>query len=365
MSRTWSLLAALALLATGCSVDDPASTRPVVAFVMVGAADDLGYNQAVFEGSIELARRLPDLQIIRVENVPEDETAEETIRELVEDRGADLVFATSFGHLPYAYAVAQDHPDVVIVHQGGTEPEPRLHNFGTYFGSHWEAMYEAGVAAGNATQTRQLGFIAAFPIPATYANVNAFTLGAQRVQPDVTTTVAFTGNWCDPELQRTAVAELVDEGADVLALHQDCTTAVLEEAERAQVAGVVGYHADGSEVAETRWLAGAVWNWGDLYTAITQSVLDRRFDSGPFTGDFRGSIADDNNPFTLTQPGPSVGAPARAEMTLVRQELAEGITPFRGPLMDNTGTMRIPAETQLTVQQIDALDWFVAGVEEL
>lgn len=358
-------LLALSLAAGACGDAGAPLGRVTVAFVMVGPADDLGYNQAVFEGSVEVARHFPDLEIIRVENVPETDEAEAVIRRLVEEDGADLVFATSYGHLPHAYAVARDHPEVTIVHQGGTEPSPALHNFGTYFGSHWEAMYEAGVAAGHATVTGQLGFIAAFPIPATYANIDAFTLGAQRVRPDITTSVAFTENWCDPDLQRTLVTDLVGHGADVLALHQDCTSAILEEAERAQIAGVVGYHSDGSEVAATRWLAGAVWTWGDLYVEITKTVIDGTFDASPYNGDFRGSMADGNNPFTLTVPGPAVSSATAQEMATVRSQLLEGYNPFGGPMSDNEGTPRIPEGTTLSVPEIDRLDWFVAGIERM
>ena len=48
----------------------------------------------------------------------------------------------------------------------------------------YEPVYLAGIAAGAATETNKLGYIYAFPIPQTLANINAFTLGAQSVNPD-------------------------------------------------------------------------------------------------------------------------------------------------------------------------------------
>ncbi len=364
MLRASCLFLALAALATACGGDAAtAPERATVAFVMIGDSDDLGYNQAVHDGTLEVARRFPDIEILRVPNVPETEESARIMRELVTEEGADLIFATSFGHLPHAYAVAQDHPEVIFVHQGGLEPQPGLHNFGTYFGSHWEAMYEAGIAAGHATTTGVMGFVAAFPIPATYANANAFTLGAQRVRPDIRTVLLFTESWCDPDLQRAAVADLVDRDVDVLALHQDCTTAILEEAERRQLAGVVGYHADGSEIAATRWLGGAVWTWGDLYAEIVADMLDGTFESGPYTGDFRGSLADGNNPFTLTEPGPATSAVAQLEMVSARRELADGWTPFTGPMTGADGEVHIAEGVSLSVLAMDQMDWFVAGIE--
>ncbi len=358
------LAALVALTAAACSgTTSTTLERPTVAFVLVGAADDLGYNQAVFEGTLEVARRFPDVRILRREGVPEDATAELVIRELVEEEGADLVFATSFGHLEHAWTVAEDHPEVVFVHQGGVEPSPGRDNFGTYFGSHWEAMYVAGIAAGHATSTGRLGFVGAFPIPATVANVNAFTLGAREVVPEATTRVVLTGAWCDPAAQADAVATLLDDGVDVLAQHQDCTATILRAGEDAGIAGVVGYHSDGSEVAPSTWLVGAVWTWGDVYARIVATTLDGSFASSPWNGDWRGSIAEGDNPFALTGPGPVVSAPAAAAMATAERRLADGFTPFRGPLVDAEGTMRLADGEVLTVEQVDAIDWFVRGVE--
>ena len=64
------------------------------------------------------------------------------------DEGAKIIFATSYGHLDAAVKVAQAHPDVVVVQQGniikGTIPP----NVGTYFGTVYEPVYLAGIAAG-------------------------------------------------------------------------------------------------------------------------------------------------------------------------------------------------------------------------
>ena len=60
-------------------------------------------------------------------------------------------------------------------------------NAGTYFGTVYEPMYLAGIAAGAATKTNKLGYVYAFPIPQTIANINAFELGAQTVNPKAET----------------------------------------------------------------------------------------------------------------------------------------------------------------------------------
>ncbi|MEO7428099.1 MAG: BMP family ABC transporter substrate-binding protein, partial [Acidimicrobiales bacterium] len=298
---------AVALVVAACGGTKATAPQALtVGFIFVGEHDDLGYNQAAWEGSEALARAVPEVRVLRVEDVPEDHRAATAMEHLI-DQGASIVFATSFGHLEAAYQVARRHPEVTVLHQGGVEPEPHLDSFGTYFGTHSEALYVAGVAAGAATRTNRLGFVAAFPIPATFTNVNAFTLGAQSVNPAVTTQVVFTRSWCRPSAQAAAAAKLIAAGVDVIAQHQDCTRTILMATEQAGLYSV-GYHADGSEVAPNGWLIGAVWQWDRLYTDILRTILADRFAGSAYNGDFRGSLAGGDNPFLLTEPGPSVSA---------------------------------------------------------
>ena len=129
-----------------------------------------------------MAKAFPDIKVLTAENVPEDDNATRVMEDMIA-KGAKIIFATSYGHLDPAMKVAADHPDVVVVQQGnfinGTIPP----NVGTYFGTVYEPVYLAGIAAGKTTKTNKLGYVYAFPIPQTIANINAFELGAQSVNP--------------------------------------------------------------------------------------------------------------------------------------------------------------------------------------
>ncbi len=331
-----------------------------IGFIFVGTHDDLGYNQAAWEGSQAVARAFPDLVVLRRERVPETAAADRALEEMVA-QGARILFATSYGHLRFARAVARRHPDVVVLHQGGVEILPRLDNLGTYFGTVYEPVYQAGIAAGAATRSGRLGFVAAFPIPAVFNNVNAFTLGAQLINPTATTKVVFTASWCDPVKQAAAGAALVAEGADVLTQHQDCTAALLTEAERAG-ARSVGYHYDGSEAAPRGWLIGSVWDWRGLFIDIVRSILAGRFVDSPYNGDFQGSLRTGNNPFVLTEPGPGVAPDTMDAVQAAGARFRAGHYPFEGPLSDREGRLRIPAGDPPSQRAIDEMDWFVPGV---
>lgn len=354
----------VAIVVSSCGTGGPTRptgfTRAPVGVIFVGQHDDLGYNQAAWEGTEALARAFPDNLVLRTENVPETAQAEVAMEDLIR-RGARIIFATSFGHLPFAYAVAKRHPDVIVLHQGGFEPEPRLPNLGTYWGTVYERVYEAGIVAGRATRTNTLGYVVAFPIPATFNNLNAFALGARSVNPRATVRMEFTSDWCAPDRQRAAAARLLAAGADVLTQHQDCTGTILRAAEAAGVASI-GYHYDGSEVAPRGWLVGSAWAWGPLFIDIMRTIVRGSFASSPYTGDFLGGARTDDDPSILTEFAPRVDARTRALVAAAERRFVDGASPFDGPLADRDGTIRVPRGVSPSYREALKMDYLVEGV---
>jgi len=327
-----------------------------VGFIFVGARDDYGYNQVAYIGSQAVEEAFPDLKVLRVENVPETAEAERVMEQMIND-GANIIFPTSYGHLDPALNVAARHPDVAFFHQGGLKTAD---NLGTYFGTIWEPVYLAGVAAGKMTKTNKLGYIVSVPIPQVLLNVNAFTRGAQSVNPDVTTTVVFTGSWCDPGQQANAANSLIDGGVDVLTQHQDCTKTVIETAER-RGAMSVGYHADASSLAPEGWIVGSIWNWPALYVDMVQTALDGKFDGSKYDGKFRGTLADDI--VLLTDFGPNVPDEVKALVEEKKKALLDGsLHPFAGPVKKQDGEVVFAEGVIPTIDELESMDWFVEGV---
>jgi len=380
--RPLAALLALVLVAAACGDDDEAGSEEgttettaaeggaeggdttgsavdTVGFIYVGPKDDFGYNQAAYEGSLAVEEAFPDIEILQAENVPETSEAEAVMQDMI-DQGADLIFATSFGHLEFAANLAAANPDVVFVHQGGLESEP-LDNLGTYFGTVYEPVYTAGIAAGSVSESGVLGYVYAFPIPQTLANINAFTLGAQSVNPDIETIAVATGNWCDPGLQAEAAASLIDQGADVLTQHQDCTKTIIEAAEAAGVFSV-GYHADASELAPEGWITGSEWDWAALYIDIVQTVVDGGFAASPYNGDYRVGLQTGDNPFVQSAFGDMVSDETKALIDEAQQSFVDGGSPFAGPVLDQDGATVWADGEQPTYAEVETMDYFVQGV---
>jgi basic membrane protein A and related proteins len=348
-----------------------------VGFLYVGSKDDFGYNQAAYEAAAGMGTAT-GVEVLHAENVPE--TIEDAVP-VMEDmiaQGATIIFPTSYGHFAPAVEIAKAHPEVCVLHQGQFESslDAPLDNLGTYFSSVFEPVYLAGIAAGSVTASDTLGYVYAFPIPQTLENINAFALGARSVNPDAKVIAVATANWCDPAKQAQAAQTLLDQGADVLTQHQDCTKTVIETAEAAG-AFSVGYHYDASALAPNGWLTGSEWAWTDLYTDIVGTAVGGGFVDSPYNGDFRIGYRDVDAPFVAFEPsafGPAVDDSIQAKITSAYESFfADGdgdgvgdFSVFSGPLADRDGSERIEPGLSPDYSTLDgffAEPWFVAGVE--
>ena len=320
----------------------PGAGSKKVGFIFVGPKDDYGYNQAAYEGSQAVAKKFPDLEVLTAENVPEDDNATRVMEKMISN-GAKIIFATSYGHLDPALKVAAAHPDVVVIQQGNFIKDAVPANSGTYFGTVYEPVYLAGIAAGKATKTNKLGYVYAFPIPQTIANINAFELGALSVNPKVETLVVNTSNWCDPAKQAEAAKSLFAQDVDVITQHQDCTATITKAAEEAGKM-VVGYHADASTLAPKGWVTGSEWSWGDLYSDIVQTALDGKFTGSKYNANYRVGFKDGGNPFVQSKFGSMVDDATKALIETAKADISspEG-SPFKGPIMAQDGSEMFPA----------------------
>ena len=340
----------------------PGKDSTAVGFIFVGPKDDFGYNQAAYEGSQAVAKAFPNLKVLTAENVPETDEAARVMEGMI-DKGAKILFATSYGHLDAALKVAADHPDVVVVQQGNLIKGAVPANSGTYFGTVFEPVYLAGIAAGKATKSNKLGYVYAFPITQTIENIDAFELGAQSVNPDAQTFVVNTSNWCDPAKQADAAKSLFDQGVDVITQHQDCTATITKAAESAGKF-VVGYHADASTLAPNAWLTGSEWSWGDLYSDIVKTTLAGNFTGSKYNANFRTGLHDGANPFVQSKFGPEVTDDVKAliEQAKTRISAPTG-SPFAGPVTAQDGSTIFAAGENPDYATIESkLTVFVKGV---
>src|SRR5262245_51901925 len=248
----------------------PAGEPFKVAWMYVGPVGDAGWTLAH-----DLGRRAVEAEFggkvktSFVEKVPEGADAERVIRDLAA-QGNKLIFATSFGFMEPMVKVASEFPDVKFEHATGYKTAPNMRIYDAKF---YEDAYLAGVIAGSMTKTGTLGFVASFPIPEVLRNINAFTLGAQSVNPKVKTRVVWVNSWFDPPKESEAAQSLFNGGADVLLQNTD-STAVLQTAER-NGKFAFGWDSDMSAFAPKAHLGSVALNWTVYYEKSLGEVLEK------------------------------------------------------------------------------------------
>ncbi len=336
-----------------------AANPTTVGFIYVGPKNDFGFNQAHAEAVAKL-RAMPGLKVLEEENVPETSACEQTMESMINLDGASLLFLTSFGYYdPYMLRMAAKYPKVQFRHQGLLwDPAKAPSNAGSYFGYISEAIYASGVAAGMASKSKKIGFIAAKPIPAVLRSANSFALGARSVDPSITTQLIITGGWSLPTKEAEATNSLADAGVDVVGCHIDDLKVVLQTADQRGIHSC-GLNTDQSSLAPKGYLTGALYAWDKPYGILVGDQMD----SKPLPNVLQGGFAEG---FVKMGPfGASAGPEVRAAVDKAAAELSAGTRAvFTGPLKDNKGNMILAAGQSLAVTDpsLAKMNYLVEGV---
>ncbi|MBL7182853.1 MAG: BMP family ABC transporter substrate-binding protein [Anaerolineae bacterium] len=321
-----------------------------VAFVYVGPVGDLGWTYAHDQGRLYLEKEL-GVETTYSELVAEGPDANRVIRDYAE-KGYDVIFATSFGYMDDVIEIAAQYPDTIFEHCTGYKT---AENAGIYDGRGYQGWYLAGIAAGKVTKTNVLGYIAPYPIPEVVRNMNAFTLGAQSVNPEVEVHPVWIFTWVDPVKEREAAQALLDLGCDVIARESDST----EPDKLAEENGIyaIGYNAYVPDVAPNALLTAPIWNWGVFYKKAVQAVMNDAWTSAPVWWGLAEGLLD------LAPFGPAVPDDAKALIEQKKQGIIAGtFDVFVGPIKDNTGELRVPDGVTMPDEEKLAFDWLVEGV---
>jgi basic membrane protein A and related proteins len=356
------LLVFLTVLA-GCSASSPDASKEnkplVVGVVYIGARDDFGYNQAHAQGAAAL-KKMDGVVVKEEENVADTMDVQKTMKSMIELNGASVIFPTSFGYYdPHMLRLAGLYPNVKFIHCGGLWDE-KVHpaNISTYFGFIDECQYLSGIVAGHASKTKKLGFVAGKPIPQVRRNINAFTMGARSIDPSITCTVIFTGDWSLSVKEAEATLNLIDQGVDVITCHVNSPKIVIEQAEGRGIF-TCGYHADQSALAPKGYLTGAEWNWPKVYTDYVSMIRAGKWTPGLLRGGLKEGFVK------MSPYGPAASPEARKAADAVKAKLLDGTyVIFKGPLRDNQGKVVISAGTELpqTAVELEKMDYLVEGV---
>jgi simple sugar transport system substrate-binding protein len=335
-----------------------------IGFIYVGPKDDYGYNQAHALGAASVGK-LPGVKMVEEANVPETVAVQETMRDMIVQDNATVLFPTSFGYYdPHILKVAKQYPKLQFLHCGGFYiPGKHPNNVGTYFGYIDESEYVSGIVAGLTTKSNKLGFVAAKPIPQVLRNINSFTLGARSVNPNATVQVVFTGDWSLPVKEAEASNSLINQGVDVLTCHVDSPKVVIQTAETRGIY-CCGYHASQAAIAPKGYLTGAEWDWKNVYGMYVKETQEgKSLQAGSIPHVVRGGLKDGF--VKVSDYGPAVSEQAKQAAEASKAKFMNGtMVIYKGEIKDNTGKVVIPAGVEMKQQDpdLEKMNWLVEGV---
>ncbi|HHX62609.1 MAG TPA: BMP family ABC transporter substrate-binding protein [Epulopiscium sp.] len=325
--------------------------RLKIAFVYPNTPMESGWVNAHELGRLHIDNVFGE-QILtnKIENVPEDERAYETLKELAEDK-YDIIFTTSPTYTAPALKTALEFPNVKFFNCAGTHS---YNNLTLYFGRIHEPWYLLGLVAGAATETDIIGFLAPLPISEVVSAVNAFALGAQAVNPRVVVKPAWTYKWQNQGGKEEAVKYLKDAGVDVIG-NESLPIPGSNSRE-------YGVYKDDTHYAM------AIWDWGVFYEKVIQNILSGTWkiiaDSmSPTQKPINFWLGMDTGIVDIMYSNRNVSTPAKQLIDCIKKSIIRNeFNVFEGPIHDQKGVLKVEPGEKATYDQIITMDWFVQGI---
>jgi simple sugar transport system substrate-binding protein len=331
----------------------PAAGPLKIAFAYVGPVGDGGWTYAHDQARKAIEKEFGDkVQTSFVESVPEGADAERVLRDLASS-GNKLIFGTTFGYMEPIQKLAPDFPDVKFEHATGYKTAA---NVRTYDSRTYEGAYMAGVIAGAMTKSNTLGVVGSVPIPEVIRNINSFTLGAQSVNPKVTTKVVWVNEWFSPPKETEAATSLINGGADILFQNTDSPAVLKTAQEKGKRA--FGWDSDMTAYGPKAHLGSAVINWTPYYLKATKDVLDGTWATGQSWWGVKEGTID------LVSIAEDVPAETKAKVEQIKAGLKDGsFAIWKGPIVDNAGKEVLAAGATADDKFLSGVKFYVKGVE--
>ncbi len=368
-----ALLAALAVVGCGGSSGSSngstgssggSSAKAIkVAAVYPGTLQGDAYTQ-VHNAAIESAIKAIGADKVTyrpVFGITYDERMTSTVTQLFQ-QGQDLVIDNLVAGQLFSAACKQTPDKKCLGNYAFTVPQtnPPAPNLSAFYQDNAPLFYVEGVAAGKLTRTGTVGFVSSFRQPFNSSVVNAFALGCQSVRPDCKLRNVYINAFYDPPKTVDAANSLLNSGADVLAHFLDDVTPV----KVAQQHGDWGFglYLDQRASAPRAWVTGIDYTRGltRTYEDAFNAVLDGSWRAGQV---YWGSPKPPD--MDLAPWGTRVPADAKQAALDALAKIERGENPFRGPIKDASGRVRVPAGSEIGLRGpvvYSSWTWPVQGV---
>lgn len=297
-------------------------------------------------GRFHLEETFPD----EVNTVCYENTTAENVDTFLEDavaNGCNLIFTTTPSMAQASVKAAVANPDVRILNCSLNTSHRYIR---TYYSRMHEAKFLMGAIAGAMAENNRLTYIADYPIYGSIANINAFALGAQMVNPRAEVYLEWS------TMKEVDIEEKIRETNSSCVSGRDMM--IPEEASR-----FFGIYR--MEDGHLRNLAMPLWHWGKFYEQLIRTIMNGTWKYDDDSSDMKAinywwGMSAGVIDVVCSQYLPT-GTKRLVEL-LRSTIMSEEFNPFSGILLSQTGIVQDDPDRSLLPEEIMTMDWLSENV---
>ena len=275
-------------------------------------------------------------------NIVTDEDFDKTVDEAAAN-GIDMIFTTSPIQIDNALRAAVKYPSIKFLNCSIFLSHSALR---TYYGRMYEAKFLLGAMAASIAEDHRICYVSNYPISGSVANINAFAIGAQMIDPKAEIYLTWS---C---LRHESWTDYVKEKGLKLISGPD-----LIRPKKADKAYGLFTYDDSGEIVN---IAYPEWKWGKYYELIVKTVLNDAWDA-------ESSEAKDSainywwgmsSGVIDVYVGDDVPFGTKKLVALLRKGItADTFNPFEGYLISQEGPIKRPFTPRLSNSEIVNMSW--------
>lgn len=316
-----------------------------VAFIYEGSTNSSEWNYAHELGRQQLEDSFGGRVITSVyENIQPQTPRSEVLESAIED-GNEVIFTTTATLMQASVQIALKHPEIYIFNCSLNFPYKSVR---TYLTRNYEMKFLLGLIAGAAADRESIiGYEEDYPMYGTIANINAFSIGVQMMQPGARVKLIWTG-------VKNSKSEEEKKKLRIISAKEMISKKGTESP----------YGLYFQENGEITRIATSIINWGKFYERIMQYILDGSWKPMAYgdkkTLNYWWGLSAGVVELICSERVPG-GVKRMAES--FAQFIAEGsFHPFEGKMRDQNGKIHGTDGETLEVEELVTMDWLYENV---
>lgn len=270
--RLLAVLPALLLAVSACGGSSPATSANKalkVALILPCPTNDGSWCQQAFTAAQQLQKE-GVISLSVTSNAPQDTLSVSQLIQRYASGGSQLIIAHSSWQ-DAAVSAGAAFPKVPIVYAGGGQVGGKV---STYEEPIYQPAYLAGMVAASVTKTGVIGGLSAFDYPLCHAQMAAFGLGAQSINPSVREITTNVGDWNDVAKGKNAALAQADQKADVFTVCGGGPASGMISAIQERNLSGFGYVGDQNAQAPKNMVGSLVYNLYPIFKAVANDVAN-------------------------------------------------------------------------------------------